>query len=137
MNSKPTTWESRRLSRRYGLLNRTSCVTCSAIPTNSHQMYIELLRHLIYRNLDSKNRIHYILDGIRIPPSIRMTVPFNIVFSTLCFTSAANSLGNPGRTGNSIAVLKDFLTLSLIKAVTRTIRTSFNNRIGYQRRAGP
>ena len=59
----------------------------------------------------------YILEGILIPPSNRITVPFNIEFSIPSFTSRANSSGFPGLAGNSTALIKLARTLSLIKAV--------------------
>ena len=59
----------------------------------------------------------YILEGMRMPPSNRITVPFNIEFSTLSLTTLANSSGFPGLRGNSITLVKLALTLSLIKAV--------------------
>ena len=59
----------------------------------------------------------YILEGMRMPPSNRITVPFNIEFSTPSLTTLANSSGFPGLRGNSITLVKLALTLSLIKAV--------------------
>ena len=59
----------------------------------------------------------YILEGMRMPPSNRITVPFNIEFSTPSLTTLANSSGFPGLSGNSITLVKLALTLSLIKAV--------------------
>lgn len=59
----------------------------------------------------------YILLGILIPPSSRITTPFNIEFSMPSFTILANSSGFPGLRGNSITFVKLALTLSLIKAV--------------------
>ena len=59
----------------------------------------------------------YILEGMRMPPSNRITVPFNIEFSTPSLTTLANSSGFPGLRGNSITLVKLALTLSLIIAV--------------------
>ena len=44
----------------------------------------------------------YILLGILIPPSSRMTTPFSIEFSMPSLTIFANSSGFPGLRGNSI-----------------------------------
>lgn len=59
----------------------------------------------------------YILLGILIPPSSRITTPFSIEFSMPSLTILANSSGLPGLRGNSITLVKLALTLSLIKAV--------------------
>ena len=59
----------------------------------------------------------YILLGILIPPSSRMTTPFSIEFSIPSLTTLANSSGFPGLRGNSITLVKLALTFSLIKAV--------------------
>jgi len=57
------------------------------------------------------------LLGILIPPSSRITTPFNIEFSIPSRTILANSSGFPGRSGNSITFVKLDLTLSPIRAV--------------------
>lgn len=67
----------------------------------------------------------YILLGILMAPSNRSTVPFNIEFSMLCLTNAANSSGFPARTGNSITLSKLFRAFSLSFAVI-----ALSNRLG-------
>lgn len=59
----------------------------------------------------------YILLGILIPPSSRITTPFSIEFSMPSLTILANSSGFPGLSGNSMTRVKLALTLSLIRAV--------------------
>lgn len=51
------------------------------------------------------------------PPSNLITTPFNMVFSIPSRTILANSSGFPGRSGNSITLVRLDLTLSFIKAV--------------------
>ena len=68
-----------------------------------------------FRDSDSFN--DYILLGILIPPSSRITTPFSIEFSMPSLTILANSSGFPGLRGNSMALVKVALTLSLINAV--------------------
>lgn len=67
----------------------------------------------------------HILLGILIPPSKRITVPFNITFSIACLARLANSSGLPARRGNSIALSRLFLTLPPIMLVMR-----LSNRLG-------
>ena len=59
----------------------------------------------------------YSFDGIRMPPSNLITTPLSIGFSTLSLTILENSSGLPGRRGNSMTLVRLFLTLSLISAV--------------------
>ena len=66
---------------------------------------------------DSDSFNDYILLGILIPPSSRITTPFSIEFSMPSLTILANSSGFPGLRGNSMALVKVVLTLSLINAV--------------------
>lgn len=50
--------------------------------------------------------------GILAAPSSRITVPFNIPFSTTLFTICANSSGLPALAGNSSVLFKLSLALS-------------------------
>lgn len=59
----------------------------------------------------------YVLLGILVPPSSRITTAFSIEFSMPSLTILANSSGFPGRRGNSMTLVELALTLALIKAV--------------------
>ncbi len=67
----------------------------------------------------------YILLGIRMPPSNRITVPFSMEFSIPSLTILANSSGFPGLRGNSMTLVRLDLTLSLMRAVI-----PLSNRLG-------
>lgn len=51
------------------------------------------------------------------PPSSLITTPFSMLFSMPSRTILANSSGFPGRSGNSMTLVRLDLTLSLINTV--------------------
>lgn len=69
--------------------------------------------------------IIYIFEGILIPPSNRITVPFSIEFDIASLTTLANSSGFPALAGNSTTFIRLARTLSLIRAVI-----PLSNRLG-------